>query len=366
MTPQGRQAPGDAEDDALPNSRLPTPDRDPLSPRRVATIRRLMLTGLGLFAVLAIGDFFILERHTRLVLLLRCGLIAMMFLPWLLARNARTSGQLAMWVYVQLLLASTGTSLNLYFDQTRLMAPINTMMLVIMVSGPAWSSLRYFVGGMLGSLVPLAIALAIAQVDAVAWYHYTVYLGASVLSAFALWRQRMHAANASALLRAELERRAVEDALTGVLNRAGWNTQATATLAAADAKDLPVSLLFLDLDHFKSINDRHGHAAGDAVIERAAQLIRNEVREHDLVARLGGEEFAVLLTGAGALRAHEVAGRIRRNFESDSGPVPGTLCVGVAERSPGESLAGLMDRADAALLRAKRNGRNRIESAVAS
>jgi len=121
-----------------------------------------------------------------------------------------------------------------------------------------------------------------------------------------------------------------------------------------------------DLDHFKQINDRHGHAAGDAVIERAAQLIRNEVREHDLVARLGGEEFAVLLTGAGALRAHEVAGRIRRNFEFDSGPVPGTLCVGVAERSPGESLAGLMDRADTALLRAKRNGRNRIESAVAS
>ena len=86
----------------------------------------------------------------------------------------------------------------------------------------------------------------------------------------------------------------------------------------------------------------------------------------NLVARLGGEEFAVLLTGTGAIRAPAVAARIRRNFEREGGPVPSTLCVGVAERLPGENLAALMARADAALLRAKHNGRNRVELAVAS
>lgn len=343
---------------------LPTPAFDALPPRRLASIRRLMASGIGILALLAISDLVIAEQPVG-VALFRGALIAVMFGLWWLTRNVRTSTALANTVYLELLLMAVGSSLSLYFDHSRLTAPLDTMMLVIVVSGSAWPNLRYFITGTLVCLVPMLVALATAGVEAVVWSHYAIYLGASVLVAFALWRQRFLAARASARLRAELERRASEDAMTGILNRAGWNKQAPTVLAAAEANDRPIALLYIDLDHFKSINDRHGHAVGDTVIERAAQLIRNEVREHDLVARLGGEEFAVLLTGTGAIRAPAAAERIRSDFAHGRDPVPCSLCVGVAERLPGESLTALMGRADAALLLAKRNGRNRIEQAVA-
>ena len=344
--------------------RPPTAAMDALTPRRLTSIRRLMASGIGILALLAISDFVILERQSGLALF-RGALIAMMFGLWWLTRNVRSSTALAATVYVELLLIAVGSSLSLYFDHSRLTAPLDTMMLVIVVSGSAWPSRRYFTLGTLVCVVPIVAALATAGVDAAVGSHYTIYLTASVLVAYALWHQRFLAARASARLRAELERFASEDALTGILNRAGWSQQAPAALAAADAGDRPVALLYLDLDHFKSINDCHGHAVGDAVIEQAARLIRNEVREHDLVARLGGEEFAVLLTGVGAIRAPAVAARIRQNFERDRNPVPSTLCIGVAQRLPGEGLMALTERADAALLQAKRNGRNRVELAIA-
>ena len=350
----------------MPHFRPSTIEHTELSPQRVITIRRLMLTGIVVFAMITVMDFFILERHPLQAMLIRGALVGVMLAAWWLARRARTSIALARWVCVELLALATGVSLSLFFAGTLPTAPLNGLMLIIIVSGPAWPNLRYFAAGMLACLLPLLTALVLVKVDAATWYDYAAYLGASVVTAFLLWRQRLRAASASAALRAELERRSVSDALTGILNRAGWNQQAPVALAVADENKHPVSLLYLDLDHFKSINDRHGHAVGDAVIEYAARLIRDEVRGHDLVARLGGEEFAVLLTGTGAIRAPAVAARIRRNFEREGGPVPSTLCVGVAERLPGENLAALMARADAALLRAKHNGRNRVELAVAS
>ena len=335
---------------------------DALTPRRLASIRRLIASGIGILTLLTFADF-ILDRHDGLALL-RTGLIAVLSGLWWHSGKARTSSALAWSVYMELLLVSAGCGLGLFFDYHRLAAPLDTMMLVIVVSGSSWPSLRYFVKGMLVCLVPIIVALAASGAGASVWAHYGIFLGASVLVAFALWRQRFLAARASARLRAELERRATEDALTGILNRAGWNQQTPAVLAAADAGGKAVALLYIDLDRFKSINDQHGHAVGDAVIERAARLIRAEVRAHDLVARLGGEEFAVLLTGTGAKHAPAVAERIRRNLENGHEPVPCTLCVGVAERLPGEGLATLAARADAALLRAKRNGRNRVEQAA--
>lgn len=335
---------------------------DALSPRRLASIRRLIASGITILALLAISDLVMLDERVGLAWF-RAALIALMSGLWWATRGVRTSAALAAIVYLELLLMAVASSVSLFFDHSRLTAPLDTMMLVIVLSGSAWPTLRHFITGTLVCVLPMLFALATAGVDPAVWAHYTIYLGASVLVAFALWRQRVLAARASTRLRAELVRRASEDAMTGVLNRAGWNLQAPRVLAAAEANDQPVALLYLDLDHFKSINDRHGHAVGDAVIEHAARLIRDEVREHDVVARLGGEEFAVLLTGAGASRAPAVAERIRDDFENRSSPAPCSLCVGVADRLPGESLKALMGRADAALLRAKRNGRNRVEQA---
>ena len=343
---------------------LATSKGDALTPRRRASIRRLIASGIGILALMAASDLLI-ANHDGQLALFRGGLIVVMFGLWWLTRNVRTSAALAAAVYLQLLLIAGGSSLSLFFEHNRVAAPLDTLMLVIVVSGSAWPTLRHFATGTLVCLVPMLVALTGSGAGADVWSHYGMYLGASVLVAYALWRQRFLAARASSRLRAELERNATEDAMTGILNRAGWNKLAPVMLAAAEAGNRPVSLLYLDLDHFKSINDRHGHAIGDAVIEHAARLIRSEVRENDLVARLGGEEFAVLLTGTGAIQAPAVAERIRTDFENECDPVPCSLCVGVAERLPGEGLTKLMARADAALLQAKRQGRNRVEQAVA-
>lgn len=329
------------------------------------SIRRLIASGIGILALLAISDLFIAGQDGGLAFF-RLGLFVVMFGLWWWTRRVRSSMALAAIVFAELTLISVGSSMSLFFEHSRLTAPLDTMMLVIVVSGSAWPTLRYFMAGTLVCLVPMAAGLAMAGAPAAIVSHHAIYLGASVLVAYAMWRQRLFAAKASAALRAELERRATLDMMTHTLNRGGWNTEAPLTLEEADARNLPVSLLYLDLDHFKSINDHHGHAVGDAVIEHAARLIRSEVRDIDLVARLGGEEFAVLLSGSGALDAPAVAERIRANFETNQGPVPCNVCVGVADRLPGETLGALMVRADAALLRAKRNGRNRVESTRAT
>ena len=125
----------------------------------------------------------------------------------------------------------------------------------------------------------------------------------------------------------------------------------------------PVSVAFVDLDHFKRINDEHGHDVGDEVLEEVAELIRAELRESDIVARFGGEEFVILLPDVGLRGARGVANRIRNSLIDSRLPVAATLSAGVATRQPGEALDDLVARADAALLKAKQEGRNRVRVA---
>jgi diguanylate cyclase (GGDEF)-like protein len=126
-------------------------------------------------------------------------------------------------------------------------------------------------------------------------------------------------------------------------------------------------LLALDLDRFKNINDRHGHAVGDGALRHLASLLRAAVREVDRVARYGGEEFVVLLPDVSLTDAQPLAERLREQV-ARQGHVEGTLAlaftvsIGVAEWRPGhDDLAQLLSRADAALYRAKQGGRDRVE-----
>lgn len=121
----------------------------------------------------------------------------------------------------------------------------------------------------------------------------------------------------------------------------------------------------LDIDNFKSINDRFGHAAGDRVIRSVADGIREQLRQTDVAGRLGGEEFAVLLPETSRDDATAIAERIRtaidiRAVTHERGDIPFTVSVGVADLQPGGTLADLLVRADEALYRAKRSGRNRV------
>ena len=157
------------------------------------------------------------------------------------------------------------------------------------------------------------------------------------------------------------------DELTGLSNRRAFLEAAELEMLRWRRAPRPLSLLMIDADHFKQINDRHGHAAGDAVLRHLAAGLASTLREIDVVARMGGEEFVALLPGTGLDGAENVALRISRNVAAqpalvDGQPIPYTVSVGVATMEPElADILTLLQRADAAMYLAKRNGRNRAE-----
>lgn len=163
-----------------------------------------------------------------------------------------------------------------------------------------------------------------------------------------------------------LEDQIIRDPLTGVLNRRGLERSAQQFLGGSPYATWPVSLICLDIDHFKQVNDRYGHGIGDVVLQRVVSAIQPHLRARDQVARTGGEEFAVFLPGTDLDAAVVVAERLRCAIEEASLVVPGellqfTCSFGVSARtSPLEGLPLLLARADQALYAAKRAGRNRV------
>ena len=167
-------------------------------------------------------------------------------------------------------------------------------------------------------------------------------------------------------MRRRLVKQAHTDELTGLLNRNGWSDHAIAAHAQAMAAGRPVAVVVLDIDYFKRINDDHGHDGGDAVLQRLGDIMRARVGANGCAARIGGEEFAVLLDGDDAIAAQAFADRVRREFGKAHGGVVATLSAGIAEHLTGESLRDQLRRADLALYAAKRSGRDRVHVAGVS
>jgi len=183
-----------------------------------------------------------------------------------------------------------------------------------------------------------------------------------------------------AVLVRQLEEVASTDSKTGLLNAAAWQSRAAKELRRAQRGRTNAAVLILDLDHFKSVNDDHGHLAGDEVLSAVASALRTEVRENDLVGRFGGEEFVVMLPelgrdldGAGEL--HAIAERIRHRISTMSVVVStptGSLTIaglsvsvgGAAFPDHGTGLDHVLEAADAALYAAKRDGRNAVRIAA--
>jgi diguanylate cyclase (GGDEF)-like protein len=162
----------------------------------------------------------------------------------------------------------------------------------------------------------------------------------------------------SRVLLAQLERLSHEDPLTGLANRRRWDTELAMRCAEARQHGSVLSVVLVDLDHFKDVNDRHGHAGGDEALRQVAGLLTDRVRSGDLVARLGGDELAVLMPGAGMGRAVVLAEELRYDATQlePAGFVRGglTLSIGVAATAGEESFpVELMSRADEQLYRAK-------------
>ncbi|MEB3263869.1 MAG: diguanylate cyclase [Synechococcus sp.] len=161
---------------------------------------------------------------------------------------------------------------------------------------------------------------------------------------------------------------AVHDPLTNLFNRRGFLERAVPELTRSLRYFIPLALLMLDLDHFKAINDRWGHTTGDLVLQRLARLLEASMRGGDLVGRLGGEEFVILLSHTGPGEAHQIAERLRQEVavmvHHTALPSPEeftiTVSIGCAMASPGVPIEALLDQADQALYRAKEEGRNRV------
>jgi diguanylate cyclase (GGDEF)-like protein len=168
----------------------------------------------------------------------------------------------------------------------------------------------------------------------------------------------------------DAERRAQTDPLTGVLNRRSLIERLDIACLRAQARGLPIALLFIDLDHFKEINDTRGHQAGDACLQAIIPSIEAELRQSDVVGRYGGEEFIVILSSADTAAAHPIAERIVArvaglSVQGFGQPIKVTCSIGVAASDTlgvwGEQLIA---RADAAVYAAKMSGRNRVEVAL--
>lgn len=153
------------------------------------------------------------------------------------------------------------------------------------------------------------------------------------------------------------------DALTGILNRRSFMDALETEIARAQAEDQQLSVIMADLDHFKKVNDTHGHAAGDAVLVSACREWRGLLRSPDIMGRVGGEEFAFILPRADAEQASEVAERLRAGIAGKNFSFGAIISAsfGVAQARGGESADQVLDRADTAMYAAKQAGRNRVK-----
>jgi two-component system, cell cycle response regulator len=160
---------------------------------------------------------------------------------------------------------------------------------------------------------------------------------------------------------------AITDALTGLYNRRYMETHVGTLVEQAISRGKPLTVLILDIDYFKSINDTHGHDAGDDVLQDFATRIRKSIRGIDLACRYGGEEFVVVMPETDMAVATMVAERLRRRIASEPFPIQKgarmievTISIGIAALGPNDDAAAVIKRADQALYRAKRDGRNRV------
>lgn len=330
--------------------------------RAAAFARALAVLTLG-WAVL---DFLALDpARAEIALALRLATaIALLLLAW---RADRLPGLGAMWLLIAVQAAGFGV--------LQWLVPPQGHALLI-----GYGLFPYLVAAQL-ALFPLpwgrsllAALLAASQLGLLLWLehghldtHFWSHLWLFVLIvATGLWTGQSQLLLLERLLAAH--RDASHDPLTGLANRRHAEARLVTACIDSDRRHEALSVLMLDIDHFKLVNDRYGHASGDSVLVALAQQLRRELRGNDLAVRHGGEEFLAVLPACAAVAAMATAERIRRavagmTVATPDGDIHITISLGVATRLPAEPPAALVARADAALYRAKAAGRDRSVAA---
>ena len=213
------------------------------------------------------------------------------------------------------------------------------------------------------ALTMLVVAVVRARVAgtpqsgaALYWLFTAVAIGFGLM----LNRYRLDFAITTFRMRQRLHRQASTDALTGLANRSGWERAASEAYEDAVRRGAPVSVGFFDIDRFKAVNDTHGHAMGDAVLEQLAAILRERLPPRSQAARLGGEEFVVLATDQPPAAVEGYMQRVRAEFAQALSELGVTVSAGIAHRQAAETLPQQLRRADLALYEAKAAGRDRL------
>lgn len=191
-----------------------------------------------------------------------------------------------------------------------------------------------------------------------AFYAFYFFVGLSL--AVLVRRMWLRKSFALFVFRERLRDENTRDVLTGLLNRAGWRTHAEALNEEQDRQNKGLNVAFLDIDHFKHVNDRFGHAVGDRVLMDTARILTRFLPKRGLLARLGGEEFVAALPDMTPEQAQATLERMRKAVADHEGMAKITISIGLAQTSPTKDLTQAMHDADMLLLRAKEAGRNRL------
>nr|WP_240655506.1 bifunctional diguanylate cyclase/phosphodiesterase [Paraburkholderia phosphatilytica] len=276
----------------------------------------------------------------------------------------RTTLQFGCVGFAYTLMLQLGLALNVVGVNAPLLWALPAAVLIPVCAGPLWlTPTHFFVGTALFCAAGLPLVLGIEptrDVRVVGWMWLMISLPTAAVFHFGFyWFRRNHFR-----LEDRLARLAATDPLTGLRNRRAFMEQADERLAGIGHDGargaLPMSAIFVDIDHFKSLNDRFGHAAGDQTLQDVARALTKHAGPQDSVSRIGGEEFALL-------RETDLQGAVdfAEELRAAIGTIPrpdGMLAAsfGVAEHRRGDSIMTLLDRADTALLRAKHSGRNRV------
>lgn len=320
-------------------------------------IHALMLMGsLGYVVALVAGS---LLRSPIVPLWLRLLPVAPLLLGAAIARGVRQPQLLSVLALSCVLWLEIGINLGGY-GRTPGQPWILPGLLLPVASSMIWLYRWDFVLAMLlCALGPLPMLL-FGGTDRIHLIQYFVYMLIAVGIASVLRSFMARTLYAQYRLEQQLREQAHHDGLTGLLRRNRFLEQARFTLAAAFQGG--ASMLFLDTDHFKQLNDDHGHAAGDEALVALADVLRGQTRPGDLIGRIGGEEFAMLLPGLDLAQVHARAEQLRLAVHAVARPDgPLTVSIGIAaRRHTGETVESMLARADQAMRQAKLAGRDRV------
>jgi len=329
-----------------------------LRQRRPMVHALLMTASLAYTGAVVIGTFI---RPLALPLWLRLIPVPLMLLVTMASRRVRKPWQLSALALACVLLLEVGINLNNISPQHQSDGILPGLLLPVASSVIWLGRTDFLIAMLLSALGPLPMLFS-GSVDRVQAVQYLIFMAIAIAMSAVLRTFMERTLFSQFKLEQQLRERAYTDDLTGLLVRNRFLELAQRALDDIRQQQRPACMLYLDADNFKQLNDDHGHAAGDAALIALAATMRSQLRQDDLLGRIGGEEFALLLPGVDLRRASERAEHLRlavRSIQRPDGPL--TVSIGVVESGPtAETVDVLLARADQAMRHAKRDGRDRI------